>query len=316
MAELDEALGALDGQLGDRGVVVGRTVEGRGDDLALHRALHVGDLLGPLVDEHDHEVDLGVVHRDRVGDRLQHHRLARLGRRHDQAALALADRCDEVDDARDEVARRGLEAQTLLRVQRRELAELDAVARLLGVGTVDALDLDERVELLGLLALARLAHGAGDGVALAQAEALDHGQRDVDVVVAGQVAAGAHERVAVEDVEDARDREQDVVRTDLDLALEARADGARCGCGGLPSRGPSKPGAVAVTTPTAAAAATAAVVVEVAVVALAALLAVVALAALLAVVALAVALLTVAPVVLLAVALLAVAAVFCWRSPC
>ena len=99
--------------------------------------------------------------------------LPALGGDDDQAALALADRRDEVDDARDEVVRRGLEAQALLRVERRELAELDAVARLLGVGTVDGVDLDERVELLRLLALARLADGAGDGVALAQAVALD-----------------------------------------------------------------------------------------------------------------------------------------------
>ena len=67
----------------------------------------------------------------------------------------------------------GLETQPVLRVERSQLAELDAVAGLLGVGTVDGLDLDQRVELLRLLTLARLAHGAGDGVALAQAEALD-----------------------------------------------------------------------------------------------------------------------------------------------
>jgi hypothetical protein len=81
VAHLDQALGALDGQLGDRGVVVGRTVEGGGDDLTLDRALHVGDLLGALVDEHDHEVALRVVDRDRVGDRLQDDGLAGLGRR-------------------------------------------------------------------------------------------------------------------------------------------------------------------------------------------------------------------------------------------
>jgi hypothetical protein len=92
VAHLDQALGPLDRQLGDRGVVVGRTVEGRGDDLALHRPLHVGDLLGALVDEHDHEVDLGVVGRDGVGDRLQDKRLAGLGRGDDEAALTLADR--------------------------------------------------------------------------------------------------------------------------------------------------------------------------------------------------------------------------------
>ena len=92
VAQLDQALGALDGQLGDRGVVLGRAVEGRGDDLALHRPLHVGDLFRTLVDQDDHQVALGVVVGDRVGDRLHDHGLAGLRRGHDQAALALADR--------------------------------------------------------------------------------------------------------------------------------------------------------------------------------------------------------------------------------
>ena len=39
VAQLDEALGALDRQLGDGRVVLGRPVEGRGDDLTLDRAL-------------------------------------------------------------------------------------------------------------------------------------------------------------------------------------------------------------------------------------------------------------------------------------
>ena len=91
-------------------------------------ALHVGDLLGPLVDEHDHEVALGVVRGDRVGDRLQDHRLAGLRRRDDQAALALADRRDQVDDPGGQDAGLGLQAQPLLRVERRELVELGAVA--------------------------------------------------------------------------------------------------------------------------------------------------------------------------------------------
>ena len=51
---LDEALGLLDHHLGDLHVARGRLVEGRADDLALDRALHVGDFFGPLVDEqHD-----------------------------------------------------------------------------------------------------------------------------------------------------------------------------------------------------------------------------------------------------------------------
>ena len=131
VAQLDEPLGPLDGQLGDRGVVVGGTVEGRVDDLALHRPLHVGDLFRTLVDEDDHQVALGVVLGDRVGDRLQHHRLAGLRRRDDQAALALADRGDQVDDPGGQDARLGLQAQPLLRVQRGQLGEVDAALGLL-----------------------------------------------------------------------------------------------------------------------------------------------------------------------------------------
>jgi hypothetical protein len=36
---------------------------------------------------------------DRMGDVLHHHRLAAFGRRHQQGALALADRGDDVNDA-------------------------------------------------------------------------------------------------------------------------------------------------------------------------------------------------------------------------
>jgi hypothetical protein len=94
-------------------------------------------------------VDLGVVRRDRVRDLLQHDRLAGLGRRDDEAALALADGGDEVDDALRELGRR-LQAQALLRVERRELAELDALGGVVDRQAVDGVDLDERVVLLRL----------------------------------------------------------------------------------------------------------------------------------------------------------------------
>jgi SAM-dependent methyltransferase len=71
-----------------------------GEDPLLHRPAHVGDLFWPLADEHHHEVNVGVAGRDRGGDGLQDHRLARLGRGHDEGALAQADRGDEVDDPR------------------------------------------------------------------------------------------------------------------------------------------------------------------------------------------------------------------------
>src|SRR5690606_8197167 len=110
-------------------------------------------------------------------------------------------------------------AQPLLRVQRRQLAELRAVLCLLGVHAVDRVEADQRVELLALLPLARLAHRARDHVTLAQTVAADLGEGDVHVVRAGQVAAGAHERVVVEDVEDAGDRDEDVVLGDRRLAV-------------------------------------------------------------------------------------------------
>ncbi len=73
-----------------------------------------------------------------------------------------------------------------------------------------------------VLTLVRLPDGAGDRVPLAQAVLLHLAQRHVDVVRAGQVAGRADERVAVEDVEDAADRQQDVVLGDLRL-VEALA---------------------------------------------------------------------------------------------
>ena len=174
-----------------------------------------------------------------VRDRLHDHRLAGLGRRHDQAALALADRRGDVDDAADQVGRLGLEAQPLVGVERGQLGELDAVLGRLGVGAVDGVDAHHRVELLLALALTGLAHLADDRVAAAQAVLADHRQRDVDVVGAGQVAAGADERVVVEHVEDARGRDEDVVLEDRGVGLVALATGLRGGCRG---RGPDGDG--------------------------------------------------------------------------
>src|SRR2546421_189519 len=55
---LDESLGALERELGDAGVVLGRLVEGGREDLALDGPADIGDLFGALADEHDHDVDV------------------------------------------------------------------------------------------------------------------------------------------------------------------------------------------------------------------------------------------------------------------
>ena len=92
LALLDQAAGLLADHLGAVHVALRRLVEGRGDDLALGVAPEIGDLLGPLVDQQQDQLGLRAVLRDRIGDVLQQDGLARARRRHDQPALAEADR--------------------------------------------------------------------------------------------------------------------------------------------------------------------------------------------------------------------------------
>jgi hypothetical protein len=86
--DLDEALGPLQHHLRNLHVTRRGLVEGRGDHLRPHRPLEVRDLLRALVDEQHDEVDLRVVLHHRVGDGLEHHRLARARRRDDQPSLS------------------------------------------------------------------------------------------------------------------------------------------------------------------------------------------------------------------------------------
>ena len=142
---------------------------------------------GPLVDQQHDQIALGMVGGDGVRDVLQQHGLAGARRRHDQRALALADRRDDVDDARRQILLGRilvLHLQPLVGIERRQVVEVDLVAGLLGVLEIDGVDLEQREIALALLRAADL---AVDGVAGAQAEAADLRGRDVDVVGAGQV---------------------------------------------------------------------------------------------------------------------------------
>ena len=87
---LNETLRLFDHHLGDLYVALRGLVECGTYHLALHGALHVGDLLGTLIDEQDDEHHLLVIFGDGVGDILQQDGLAGFGRRNDQAALAFA----------------------------------------------------------------------------------------------------------------------------------------------------------------------------------------------------------------------------------
>ena len=213
-AELDETLGALHRELGDGGVILGMLVERRGDDFAVDRALHVGDFFGTLVDEQRDDVRVGMIDRDRVRDVLEQRRLTGFRRRDDQRALALADRAEEIDDARRELRRANFELKALLRVDRRALFEDAPAFDRFGIEVVDFVDANESVVLFALFRPARLSL---DHVAAAQFEAANLRLADVDVVVADVVAGAAQEAVALgQDVENAA-RHLDARARDLRL---------------------------------------------------------------------------------------------------
>ena len=175
----------------------GRSNVRRDDVGAQHVPAHVGDLFGTLVDEQHDDVALGVVALDRVHDLLDDRRLARLRRRHDHAALALADRRDEIDDAAGDLARvvGELEPQPRVGEQRREVFEARRGARASSMrDVVDEVDAHERRVLL---AARRRAGRALDVVALAQTEAAHLRRGDVRVVAAGEVSRRAQEAVAL-----------------------------------------------------------------------------------------------------------------------
>ncbi len=180
----DQAFGLLQHHFRHLDVALRRLIERRADHLALDRALHVGDFLGPLVNQEHDQRDLGMVCGDRVGDRLQHHGLAGAGWRDDQPPLALADRAEQVEHAPGEVFFGGFHLQAALRVERGQIVEEDLVARHLGVLEVDGLHLDQREVALAVLGRAHLPRNS---VAGAQVKLADLRWRDVDVVGPGQV---------------------------------------------------------------------------------------------------------------------------------
>ncbi len=177
----------------------GRLIEGRGDHLALYRALHVGDLFRALVDQKHDQIALRMVGGDGVGDVLEDHGLAGARLRHDQPALALAERRHDVDDAAGVVfAGRvvDLHHHPLIGIERRQIVEMDLMALLVGVLEIDGVDLEQRKVALALFRAPDLAF---DGIAGAQSEAANLGRADIDVVGTGEIVrvGGTQESEAV-----------------------------------------------------------------------------------------------------------------------
>ena len=165
----------------------GRFIERRGHHFAAHGALHLGHFFRALVDQQHEQFGFRMVGRDGMRNVLQHHGLTRFGRRHQQRALAAADRGNHVDDAAGDVLL-GLdvafEDERLVRVQRRQVLEHDAVLDRFGRLRVDLVDLHQREVALAVL---RGADFAFDRVTGVQIETADLRRADVDVIRAGQI---------------------------------------------------------------------------------------------------------------------------------
>src|SRR5699024_456765 len=91
---------------------------------------------------------------NRIGNRLQHHRLTGFWWGDDQTALAFTDRGHQIDQTWRHVFGRMFQTKTVLRVQRGQFIELDALWILDGFLTVERIDFDEGIELLTVAASA------------------------------------------------------------------------------------------------------------------------------------------------------------------
>ena len=72
-------------------MAIGRLVKGGCDDLGIDRTRHIGHLFGSFVDEEHHEIRLGMVGGDGIGNILHEDGLTGLGLCHDECTLSLTD---------------------------------------------------------------------------------------------------------------------------------------------------------------------------------------------------------------------------------
>ena len=124
---------------------------------------------------------------DRFGNVLQQHSLTGARRGDDQSALTFALRRDDVDDAGGLVLDRWverIERQLAVRIKRRQIVEIDAMADGVGVVKIDFQHFRQR-EIA--FAVFRMADFAFDGITGAQTELANHVGCYVYVVGAGKI---------------------------------------------------------------------------------------------------------------------------------
>src|SRR5438045_9313599 len=123
----------------------------------------------------------------RPRDVLQEHRFTGTRRRHDQRALTLAYWRHDIDHARGLVLDgrvERVEPQLLVRIERREVIEIDAMADSFRIVVIDQRHAGQGKIALALLGTADLAF---DRVTRPETEAPDDRWSDIDVVRSGEV---------------------------------------------------------------------------------------------------------------------------------
>ena len=104
-----------------------RFVECGADNLPVYRTLHIGNFLRPLINQKNNQNNLGMVLRNRVGNRLKQHCFARSRRGDDQPALAFPDGRQHIHHSSRKVVRSCFQLQMLVRIQRGQIVEKDFI---------------------------------------------------------------------------------------------------------------------------------------------------------------------------------------------
>ena len=174
-------------QIRDLGVAARRFVEGGGEHPGTDGFLEIGDFLRPLVEQQDDQFRIRMVQADRAGDLLEQDGFATARRGDDDAALALAERGDQIDDAHaEEIIALAFQMDPLVREKRGESVEF--LGRLI-VGDGHAFDFDHFEGGEVFVALARRADADFDQLADAQAVIADQVGAEVDVIRTGAETA-------------------------------------------------------------------------------------------------------------------------------
>src|SRR5512140_671379 len=97
LAELDQTTGALENHFGDVRVTGSRHIETRSDDFAVTPRDHLAHFFRTLVNEQNEKNGLRMIYCNTFDNCLKQHRLSGACRGHDECALAITNRRNQVD---------------------------------------------------------------------------------------------------------------------------------------------------------------------------------------------------------------------------